>query len=506
VKGGHTMIPINYDNFYIEEIEIPQRSKLYCLEPIGMGTPYVESLTSYISRLAENHNLNLTTLVCKTFTPYIKTESRIKSFLNGSLGPKAEYINGNSSVSLEYISALEELTLRNDLIYLTMNSWSGIFSNSVIGKSRKWCPNCLKDARDNGKEVYEPLIWYVKDIHLCDKHNVILEDKCPQCEKKLGFLHANYIVGHCQYCLTWLGKESNNSIKCDEYQTFLVSSFKSLILNSNRLNALPTNLRIGFVLNKILDINDFNSIREFADYLEVNQTLLRTWIRNINKRKPTIKMFYKIYKKTNLSIYELIGECCKNKFEFKLEKPQVKKYHILTDDQMEEELRKELETGNYESLNKLCTAKGFGIRRAKKNFPDLCRVIDEKNFIKNKEKNENIRKFIKLKLLEALEKDPPISLAQFSKDYGPTEIMVKNYCPELSMKLINRYSSYIKKKSKIRTESIKAEIKKVVLELHREGIYPSDKSMRRKLSNPFYIVEPKFRKIWKEELVLLGYK
>src|SRR5436305_2454272 len=34
---------------------IPSRSRLYHLEPIGIGTPYVESLTSYINRLARAH-------------------------------------------------------------------------------------------------------------------------------------------------------------------------------------------------------------------------------------------------------------------------------------------------------------------------------------------------------------------------------------------------------------------------------------------------------------------
>src|SRR5688572_20379032 len=34
---------------------ISPRSKLYRLEPIGVGTPYVESLSSYFRRLADAH-------------------------------------------------------------------------------------------------------------------------------------------------------------------------------------------------------------------------------------------------------------------------------------------------------------------------------------------------------------------------------------------------------------------------------------------------------------------
>jgi len=33
---------------------IPERSQLYCLEPIGKGTDLVESATSYLSRVSES--------------------------------------------------------------------------------------------------------------------------------------------------------------------------------------------------------------------------------------------------------------------------------------------------------------------------------------------------------------------------------------------------------------------------------------------------------------------
>ncbi len=38
-----------YDSCDLEKPLIPPRSHLYHLEPIGIGTPYVESLTSFLS-------------------------------------------------------------------------------------------------------------------------------------------------------------------------------------------------------------------------------------------------------------------------------------------------------------------------------------------------------------------------------------------------------------------------------------------------------------------------
>jgi hypothetical protein len=42
---------------------MPPRSRLYSLEPIGIGTPQTESLTSYISRLAAAHSVRVRDLV-----------------------------------------------------------------------------------------------------------------------------------------------------------------------------------------------------------------------------------------------------------------------------------------------------------------------------------------------------------------------------------------------------------------------------------------------------------
>ncbi len=45
-----------YDRIiFPKTLEIPKRSRLYFLEPIGVGTPYTESLSSYLTRLAQEH-------------------------------------------------------------------------------------------------------------------------------------------------------------------------------------------------------------------------------------------------------------------------------------------------------------------------------------------------------------------------------------------------------------------------------------------------------------------
>jgi hypothetical protein len=44
-----------YEEWDLSLLHVPARSTLYALKPIGVGTPRVECLTSYIARLADAH-------------------------------------------------------------------------------------------------------------------------------------------------------------------------------------------------------------------------------------------------------------------------------------------------------------------------------------------------------------------------------------------------------------------------------------------------------------------
>jgi hypothetical protein len=57
-----------YESWNIEMPSVSTRSRLYNLEPIGMGTGRAESLTSYMARLAAAHSLTPAVLLGRTLT------------------------------------------------------------------------------------------------------------------------------------------------------------------------------------------------------------------------------------------------------------------------------------------------------------------------------------------------------------------------------------------------------------------------------------------------------
>src|SRR5699024_3050263 len=82
------------DNF------LSSRTDLYNIKPIGIGTPYVESLSSYISRIAENHNLAVSPLLSKVIAPMLNIDYLKDQLRQGIIKDTSHFINENSPVTL----------------------------------------------------------------------------------------------------------------------------------------------------------------------------------------------------------------------------------------------------------------------------------------------------------------------------------------------------------------------------------------------------------------------
>ena len=73
---------------------LPARSRLYRLEPYGIGTPWVESLTGYITRLAEAHCVSTGILYAKEIAPVVGKGNIFTFRLTGTAGYPTHAING----------------------------------------------------------------------------------------------------------------------------------------------------------------------------------------------------------------------------------------------------------------------------------------------------------------------------------------------------------------------------------------------------------------------------
>src|SRR5260370_35013125 len=112
-----------YEEWDMAMPHLPPRSRLYRLEPIGMGTPYVESLTSYIVRLADAHCVTPKALVMYEILPsqgQAVTALKHYSRLNMFWRENASTLNGFSSIARGGVEALQSLTTCDKRGFLTM--------------------------------------------------------------------------------------------------------------------------------------------------------------------------------------------------------------------------------------------------------------------------------------------------------------------------------------------------------------------------------------------------
>lgn len=479
------------------------RSMFYNIEPIGIGTAYVESLSSYISRLATIHNLSISIFLKFAISPLLKKDYLKNELEKGITKSTARYINENSIVCIDYVNALELLTGRKDILNLTMLNWSGILSKDMSSRQRKWCPECLNQMQLESKIIYEPLIWYLADIEKCDIHKVQLQDKCPDCKRGLPFLHSKYQVGYCQYCNSWLGgKLDYSKVKLSDEEKFVLSNYEQLIRETPYLTAFPNKNFFSLYINKVKDELGFKSNRKFADFIGYNPVTILDWFNN--KYTPSRKSLINVMSKLNLTIYDAIY-VSNIKLNVDIEKYNYKKRKDTPKKDIENQLMIEIKGAKPKSLYEIARKSKFSPYTAQRHFPLLCKQIEEnyrcyQENLKIQKQNE-----VERVLKECLIGEIPISLTQLAKENKLALRTARKYAPDLCKKVSKRYKEYLAKIKIERVEKILRDVRKAALELHKNGLFPSKERIHKKLGSSVFL-EDEIRLKWKDIVRDLGYK
>jgi hypothetical protein len=238
-----------YDRITLpKSFKVPQRSRLYSLEPIGVGTPLTESISSYLTRLAQEHCVTLKKLIMGEIAPLVMGDQyqpemfskNVSTLFGNSDGLPA--INGMRDMTQLLVNALEQLTLRQDVRFLTCLTWKEVIKERGLFRHNKaWCPQCFEARRLEKKLLYEPLLWSFKEVNLCLEHNCQLRERCPHCDSQHKAIANNSRLGYCDHCKQWLAKENSNAktiIKEQNHQ--ITTGIGELVATAPLLNFPPT--------------------------------------------------------------------------------------------------------------------------------------------------------------------------------------------------------------------------------------------------------------------------
>jgi transcriptional regulator with XRE-family HTH domain len=442
----------------------PPRSHLYCLKPIGMGTAFVECLTSYLSRLAQEHSVHLQRLIVEELFPIYQRAylpSRCDNNNLTAFWKDSAALNSTNPSTRDWIQTIEKLTLRSDLRYLTMLTWSNVLSpRNLLRRSKAWCSTCYREWCESGTQVYEPLLWMLEVVTICTRHDCYLEIQCVnhKCKRHLSMLASQTQLGYCNYCGCWLGEltgkitsrvPSEDELK---WQKWLVEAVGELLATAPTLSGPIGGEIFSGAVAELLNITFDGNVSALARRLRVSRRTIRDWVKGVQiPQIDSLLHFCYLCQVSPLQLFEksaAVADCIKQDIEPSPElKQKIKKHPSI--------------------------------------FPA-----------------EYVRSALEAELLA--ENNPPRPMSAVAKSLNYDQSFLHKHFPDLCCAVSDRYRAYQKKQRMERQKRILDEVQRITHRVYKQGLYPSQERVRRLLTKPGSIKEPGALAVWHQALRELG--
>lgn len=508
-----------YKSWNLQQPPIPPRSHLYSLEPAGVGTPMMESLTSYVIRLAQEHGLRPGAFIGKLIAPeirpgfvYSEAHSGMRAIWGGNI-KKTSVLNGAGKTTIGVLEVLEKLTLRNDLRALTVLPWSEVLaSKGLLRLVKAWCPACYQMQHSTSNEVYDSLLWSFSSVKICLVHQTRLLEHCPHCGQVPSLLKPNSLPGHCSMCSQWLGSFGCESLLENEmnWQLWIAQTIGELIAVGTDFHSV-SHSRVKDVLNLYINHVTGGNINAFARFLEQPETSFHNWV--IGKAKPQIIQLLEMCSSLNTSLTNFltapIPELDMDKTT-PIDVPPIqraKKQNRLNRPQAMLALQNALEEFPPPSIEAVVERLNSHRSTLRVWVPDLCRSISKRH--KQYKLNQKIaRAHASLQAIIDSDEFPPPSLMAVARRLKVTgyPYFWREHCSALCDAISERYSQHKEAESERRKHEIYQEMRQVMLSLHQNGIKPTSGNVSALLTEPAVLVRPHIRAKFKKVRRELGYE
>jgi len=461
--------PVQYEEWTIEYCPLPARSELYCMRPINLETPFTESLASYIARLAERHCLSTRDLVVKKVFPLLgrlylsgeKNHDNITAFWKDT-----STLHSVNVLTIDWVRAVESLTLCGDLHLLTMLSWANVLSpKGLIRRSQAWCQFCYGEWRRDGQAIYNPLIWSLEVVSICPIHSTPLHRQCPYegCRRPLPLLAPRSRPGYCSHCGRWLGRqygeETMSVSPCLDqedlvWQHWVGAKVGELIASASNLRLPPQKERFAEAVTTYLEGVADGNVSAAARKFRVARRTIRDWKKGA--QIPQLTSILQFCYLCNLSPLQL-----------------------LTDG---------FPTAEFSSTN--CTCTGGPRHNGKKHY----RSFDA----------DRLRHVLR-EVLESNEYPPP-PMSKVAKRLRYDHSFLVKHFPDLCSAISARFEEFRTKRCEERKRRVVREVRQATLVVHAQGVYPSQVRVRNSLSIPGTMRMPEALNVWHATLKELGWE
>jgi transcriptional regulator with XRE-family HTH domain len=442
-------------------------SRLSDLEPIGVGTPMVECLTSYITRLADAHSVSPITLVTREVLPraaplYGQQDGKWVSNQWTSVARSSALLNGVVRGTQNWVQVLEQLTGRGDLRFLTLLTFAQVLPpRNLLRRFRAWCPLCYQKWYEAGLIVYDPLLWNLECVTICGHHHLPLHHCCPHagCGAALFPLEPRMVPGYCPKCHRWLGytkhltEPEDPGSDCEwQWQFWGEQTVGELLAAQPKLSVLPSRERVAVRLSTYMDALLNGKKMELARRLNRNGSSIRDWL--AGKQLPHLGNLLRICFLFHTTPLQWFTETVQEEFF-------------------------PLQTVPQESVS------GVQMRRQVRRFDPFG---------------------IKLALEQALCQVPAPPMRQVAKCLGYDPSQVYKYFPDLCQAISRRYRARQAKNKQLRRQREREQLCDAMRKFHEQGIYPGQRRLQQFLSKPGFFRDAWMKAAWYEVLRELGWK
>lgn len=432
-----------------EKFPMPPRSRLHHLESIGVGTPMIESLTSYVTRLAHSHGVFVSTLLSRIVNPLLQ-RTFIKKSTSRGLEPffKCSHaLNGYGTIATDFVDVISQLTLSNKLECLTLIPFANLLvAKGLLRHYKAWCPICYQHWKQNQQVIYDPLLWSLNDVKVCLIHQHSLVQNCPHCHQKSLWLNWKSSLGYCSKCSQWLGGSSNTSVVTQ--QRWIVETLGEVIANADRLSPLLTQDQIQKSLTYVVHQVSEDNIAAFAAIHKIPKNTFWGWYSG--KNRPPLSALVQICYNFKISLLQFLRQ----DFNFS--------------------------TLHERNLNL--------VMEYSKNTRSSARTLDLNHI-------ENI-----LSIILSQAGEPLPTITEIAEQLKINRRILSRHFPELCHQIVTKRRNYMRVSHLAAIEQCCQEIKEAIASLQQLGEYPTESRVCELISNPGYFRYKKVRLLYKQEL------
>ena len=268
-----------FDSWDCTPPPVPPRSRLYAIQPIGIGTPFAESLSGYLARLADAHAVSVGNLVLRELSTLVSNplfHSSEPNVFHARFYP----MNGLGDPARKWVEVLQTGTMQMDLRFLTLLSFADLlWPLAIFRRRRVWCGACYGDDRASGKPVHERLIWALRSVAVCPQHRRPLEEACPSCSQRSKPITAFSRPGHCFRCQAWLGGNTwVGDPQATDEEMWSAAEVGALLSAAPRLGSISPRNTFTTNFQSCVDYVAEGNKSAFADAANVNDNRVKAFL------------------------------------------------------------------------------------------------------------------------------------------------------------------------------------------------------------------------------------